>query len=464
MPSFSLCRLFVSEKLGLAKLFLLLSLVMATGVILPGTAQALPSFAVQTDQPCSACHVGSFGPQLKPFGRDFKLYGYTASDGKDHGVPIALYLRQSFTNTDKGQTPPPANRVYGADANNNFALDEASGWIAGRVNDTTGVYIEGSFDGVGGQAHLDNADARKIHEGKVFGYDYVGGITINDSPTVSDIWNSTPVWGFPFNSSKLATGPAASTLLDSGALGSAVGGLGAYVMVNDWVYLEFDGYKPLSRDGLNIVGTTPVTGVDRFAGEMPYWRAAIQHELVKNHYFQIGTYGISGDVYPNDDHTTGAKNHITDMALDANYQWLGGGNDHFVSAHSTFIHEDLHLGANNLLSTTNPNDRLNTYRAEVSYSYKDTYTPTLQYFRTWGTTDANQWGTPNGSPNSEGFVMELAYVPFGKPDSPAMSWFAYNTRLELQYTAYTQFDGSRSGASNHNTIFLDLGIILSPKW
>ena len=40
-----------------------------------GTRQALalPSFAVQTGQPCANCHIGAFGPQPTPQGRDFKL-------------------------------------------------------------------------------------------------------------------------------------------------------------------------------------------------------------------------------------------------------------------------------------------------------------------------------------------------------------------------------------------------------
>jgi len=33
---------------------------------LPRTAHAVPSFAAQTGQPCTACHVGAFGPQLTP--------------------------------------------------------------------------------------------------------------------------------------------------------------------------------------------------------------------------------------------------------------------------------------------------------------------------------------------------------------------------------------------------------------
>ena len=40
-------------------------------------AWAVPAFAVQTGQGCSSCHVGGFGPQLTPTGRDFKMNGYT---------------------------------------------------------------------------------------------------------------------------------------------------------------------------------------------------------------------------------------------------------------------------------------------------------------------------------------------------------------------------------------------------
>src|SRR5438552_5604409 len=62
-------------------------------------ALAVPSFAIQTGQPCAACHIGAFGPQLTPYGRDFKLHGYTANDGKDHGLPLALTTQSSFTHT-----------------------------------------------------------------------------------------------------------------------------------------------------------------------------------------------------------------------------------------------------------------------------------------------------------------------------------------------------------------------------
>src|SRR5712692_7551780 len=59
-------------------------LAMLFGVSATAPALAVPSFAIQTGQPCAACHIGAFGPQLTPYGMDFTLPGYTASEGKDH--------------------------------------------------------------------------------------------------------------------------------------------------------------------------------------------------------------------------------------------------------------------------------------------------------------------------------------------------------------------------------------------
>lgn len=42
-------------------------------------AQALPSFARQTGQPCGTCHTDF--PALTPYGRRFKLLGYTPGGG-----------------------------------------------------------------------------------------------------------------------------------------------------------------------------------------------------------------------------------------------------------------------------------------------------------------------------------------------------------------------------------------------
>ena len=48
-------------------------------------ARAVPAFAQQTGHPCKSCHVGGFGPELTPHGREFKLSGYTMREMEDHG-------------------------------------------------------------------------------------------------------------------------------------------------------------------------------------------------------------------------------------------------------------------------------------------------------------------------------------------------------------------------------------------
>src|SRR5579859_5018024 len=53
------------------------ALIAAAAVTSPKAAEAVPAFAEQTGQPCKACHVGGFGPELTPFGREFKIGGYT---------------------------------------------------------------------------------------------------------------------------------------------------------------------------------------------------------------------------------------------------------------------------------------------------------------------------------------------------------------------------------------------------
>ena len=70
-----------------------------TFVVLNGNAYAIPSYARQTGLACSSCHY-SF-PELTPFGRNFKLNGYTmvgrqTIDAKAKGDQGALKLLRNF--------------------------------------------------------------------------------------------------------------------------------------------------------------------------------------------------------------------------------------------------------------------------------------------------------------------------------------------------------------------------------
>jgi hypothetical protein len=412
-------------------------------------ASAVPAYARQTGQPCQMCHVGAFGPQLKPYARDFKLYGYTANNGEDHFPPLALLVTTTFTNTAKDQPGSAPSAAFGpAGPNNNVEVDQTALFIAGRLAPNLGAFIQTTYDGIHNVIHWDDEDIRYARSGKLFDQPVVFGLTLNNHPTIQDLWNSTPAWGFPYVASSLAQTPSAATLIDN-TLAQRVIGLGAYAMWDHWLFAEFDGYQPLDRNALNALGIVPVTGATQYDGTLPYWRLAVQHAF-GDHYVEAGTYGIIGNAFPGGDESTGSTDRLTDIAFDANYQWTGS-SDYFVSAHATLIDEQERLGASSQLVGANPKDHLSTFRADLSLSLKDTVIPSLQYFNSWGSADANYWGTANGSPNSSGLRAEIAFVPFGKLDSPT---YFYNCRLALQYTAYSEFDGSSAHASDNNSLFI----------
>jgi hypothetical protein len=414
-------------------------------------ALAVPSFAIQTGQPCAACHIGAFGPQLTPYGRDFKLHGYTASDGKDHGLPLAFTTQTSFTHT---MQPQPGGAAPGFRDNDNFAVDQLSLYYAGQIAPKVGGFIELNYDGVAQRASLNNVDIRYASEGQLFGQDVLWGITLNNNPTVQDPWNSTPAWGFPYNQSALAPTPTASTLVDGG-LGQRVVGIGVYSLWNDILYLESDVYRGLEAPALTALGQVPDDS-DRTTSFLPYARVALIRDWEKHH-VELGGYALAGSVIPGGDQTLGFGVRKTDLAFDATYQFITDPakvTSDRLSAHATYIHETARLAFDGLAPTGALADHwLDTFRADVSYSFAATVTPSAQYFRTLGTTDASYWSTPNGSPNSDGMIFEVAYVPWGKPDSPFPN---VNVRLAAQYVNYFSFDGSYANAGRNNHFYFSL--------
>jgi hypothetical protein len=407
---------------------------------------AVPSFARQTGQPCATCHVGAFGPQLTQFGREFKMNGYVWNDGKSH-VPLAAMLEASLTHTSADQ---PGGAAPGFAPNDNPAIDQVSLFYGGKVWDSMGALVQVTYDGIAKQLTWDNLDLRYAQTGNVFDKPVILGLTFNNNPTVQDPWNSTPGWGFPFASSGLAPTPAAATLADGG-LAQVVMGAGAYALWDDTLYTEFDLYKGLGRDVRNALGTVPVAGSNSYEGVIPYWRVALQHDF-GNHYVELGTFGLTSNVFVGGEDNFGRADRLTDVALDATWNYTGF-QDHLLTGYITYIHENQKLDESSFLLGANPKDNLDTFRVNGSWSYQNTYTFSGQYFQTTGTSDTALYG---GSPDSNGWNWEIAYVPSGKFGS----WFPtyVNARLSLQYTMYSKFDGTSVNASDNNTLFLLLWI------
>jgi hypothetical protein len=446
----------IAELHRRARSVTLVALTALSCVLMPTMACAVPSYAIQTDQPCSACHIGAFGPRLNQTGRDFKLYGYTANDTKEHTLPFSLMADASFVHTAANQ---PSNASVGYAQNNNVTFETIDVFYAGNIFAGIGAFIEADYDAIAKSAYWEDFDVRRAFETEILGSDTVLGLSLNNSPTEADLWDSSPQWVFPYASSGLSPIPASSTLIEK--LPSTVMGLGGYAMWDDMVYVEGDAYGGLDDGVLRALGTDRINGSDELSGPALYWRIALQHEFgTGEHYIELGAYGLNANLYPQGIQSAGSDAYA-DFALDATYQWRAHpelSTSDSLSAHLLYIHEDSRLNAGVAILGSRPSDSLSTFRADLTYAFGATYSPTVQYFHTTGTTDAAYWTTPNGSPDSEGWVAEMDYIPWGKPDSP---WEWLNARIALQYTAYTKFDGSSLHASDNDTLLLNVKLALA---
>ena len=187
-----------------------------------------------------------------------------------------------------------------------------------------------------GSFGIDNSDIRYVTRARVADRDAVFGITLHNNPTVQDVWNTTPAWGYPFILSDVTPGSIAGTVID-GTLGQQVAGLGGYAMWDNLLYVEVTGYRT-ALQGLSPADSTATNAIQ---GVTPYWRVALQHQFGPV-YGMIGTYGLVSHLYPTG--VTGPTNRFTDVALDAQIERPFGGGG-VVVARTTWINEQQALAA-----------------------------------------------------------------------------------------------------------------------
>ncbi len=425
------------------------------------SAQAVPSFAAQTGQPCTACHVGAFGPQLTPFGRAFKIGGFTQDGGEGlrSKIPLSAMVLTSFNNT---ASPQPGGAATHFAPNNNFAVDQVSVFFGHRINDYMGALIQATYNGVKGASPdpgspsftLDNTDIRLTAPFDVGDNTLRLGVSLNNNPTVQDPYHTTFAWGVPYVSSALAPTPAAQPLLAGRFAGTAVG-VNAYAWWNNALYGELGIYRALDPGAAKFVGT--FAGPGTIDGVAPYGRIAYEWNF-NGQTVHIGALGMMAAIKPNYMSGVGTDKYA-DIAADASYQWTGDGT-HSVTLQGIALHERQQLDATlGQGGSDAAKHSLEQVRLNAVYFYQHTYGLTAGVVRTWGTGDATYYGTTTGRPNSTGLMLEADWVPFGKDDSWASP--LANLKIGLQYTAYTEFDGSATNydgsgrnARNNNTLYL----------
>lgn len=416
------------------------------------SVRALPAYARQTGQACIACHV-SF-PELTPYGRLFKLGGYTI--GRRQPVSLAFMAQAGATGVRDNRDDQGNPIVPKTDS---LQVSGASLFLAGKVTDHFGGWVQWTYDNLYvnaegrtvGHSGIDNTDLRVVGReanAENTALRWLYGLSLHNNPTVQDVWNSTPAFGFPFTTPPNAIGPAAATMLD-GTLAQQVAGLGAYVFWNRMLYAEVAGYRTADgffsalRAGQDI--HTP-GGVIRLSGVNPYARLAWNREWGP-HSLMLGAYGLHVKVYPDNTIPTTPTDRYTDTAVDAQYQYIT--DPHTFTLQATRIHErqdyrasfpasaaGLPIGAGP--TPANPRDTLDTSKLKASYYYQRRYGATLAWFSTTVSTDAGLYapgsvdGSASGKPDTRGYILELDYLPL------------QNLRLMFQYYAYTRFNGGRT--------------------
>jgi hypothetical protein len=365
-------------------------------------AHAVPSYARQTGMACAACHT--VYPELTAFGRSFKMNGYTltgikevkststpeASGLKLSGIPpMSAMLQTQFATSKNG------GDVYSLPA-------EFSLFFAGNISPKMGSFIQMTME-QGGNFELDNTDIRyATHSGGT-----TIGVTVNNSPTVQDLWNSTPAWGFPFTG---GVDVAAPVIAD--ALAQNVMGIGAYVDTAGGLYGEVSLYNPTgnfdSPSGF-ISGTATIKTM------APYARLAWEKTFNSGDSLMIGAYGMQASVYD----TAGAPGVLdkyTDAAVDTQWQHKMGSNS--VSVHVTYITED-----QNLVLSPGGTGTLNALRVDGIYHWGYHATASLGY--------ASNSGVDTGSSTT----IQYSYLPW------------QNTKFTAQYAI-------DNNDSNNNTTLL----------
>ena len=477
------------------------ALALAALLSVPPAAQALPVFNRQTGQNCVACHAGGQFPELTPYGRLFKMTGYTIGQ---RAFPLSVMGVLSYgkvRDVSKSDNPP-------ADFQKNGAPIFATGSVfaAGKITDNIGLFAQVTYDNYAQQATTPsgdagyfqghtNADNIDIRWADRYIYptadDLIVGVSVNNNPSVSDPWNTAPAW------MQYVPVPSATAyqFIDGAApfpglgAGGNVAGATAYAFWKKTIYAELGTYQTANKGlsfmsaGINDASTTKLSG-----GNNPYWRLALSHEWGP-HSLMVGTTGAVAHIFDpgSDISDPGNLGRIRNQGVDAQYQYLL--DPHTITAQIAYMRQKTEYSANTLAGASpffladgvtpvapfNPSDTTNTLRAKLTYTYQAKYGGSLAFFNLTGTTNTlNQTsgfdtngqitstdplgtgiaservgGNLSGNPATRGWTYEAFWMPI------------QNVRVGAQYTMYDKFNGASDNyngfgrnAKDNNTLFL----------
>ncbi len=336
----------------------------------PRGAYAIPSFARQTGLACASCHT--VFPHLTPFGRYFKLHGYTITSAKlikalkvylendtttvkhvaleiSHIPMVSVRLASRWNDQAGGNDLVPAGPVTagqgfisspagygGKDALN--LLSGSSVYIAGEITPNLGTFLEfGGVNDNGGGFGLGMLDVALVSPNMtVLGKNFVYGIRAEDIMGAGDPSNTIGNWGLTSTLMGLSTH---NTLFDPGTAfeegGELFGMLGNFY--TGGFYASVGAYRPdANQTGTSFVqgslaGNGSLDGTDGAANG--YLRLSYYlPQIASNLYTEIGTFGYWGSLNmtaPAKALPGATENYVdnySDYGFDLQAQYIGGKN------------------------------------------------------------------------------------------------------------------------------------------
>ena len=407
-------------------------------------AYAVPSFARQTGLACAVCHAGGEFPALTEMGRQFKLTGYTMGGGDTKmPLPLAAMIQVDMSSTKNGSNDTAALSTDGVNKNNQVNFPQMSIFYGGKIYGNLGAFVQLTYDSSDLPKELtttrvaaDNTDIRYGDTTTVLGNSLIYGASLNNNPTVQDIYASTPAWGFPWATPSISAG-VAGPMIES--LGGNVVGMNVYALYNDALYLELGGYqdsykrndllKNLTFNGAPVGVQSGNTGV--LDGTAPYLRVALQHAFGDS-FVMLGGYGSKINISQNG---TNNLDEYTDAAVDGEYQYITDKHSLTLTARNTWEKQTLN-GSNDGGASVNLHQSLSVFSSMAAYTYDSKYGVTFGYNQASGTGYVS-------SQDSSSYIIQACYTPI------------QNIRFVLQDLVFTKLNGQTGAtASDNNTVTL----------
>jgi hypothetical protein len=467
----------------------------ALAALLSQPSFALPLFNRQTGQNCVACHAGGQFPELTPYGRLFKLTGYTLGQ---RTLPISVMgVISNSRVADTGKSDDP-----GADfqKNGKTVFATASVFLGGKISDNLGAfaqithdpyaaqYPDGSFHG---HSAADNIDLRYADRFISPGRDLIVGLSVNNNPSLADPWNTAAAWMqyVPVPSPTSSRFIDGTTPYPSYASGGHLGGLSAYTFWNKAIYAELGAYGTSRGPFAFMHAGLADDSVTKLKGLNPYWRLAWNHEWGP-HSLMVGTSGMTARIFDNplDTSDTSTLHRTRDLILDSQYQYLL--DPHAVTAQLVY-QRSRHVypaalanapsafvdAVGNTLANTNPRDTTNLFRTKLTYVYQARYGGSLSFFNLTGSTNTASQSS-GFSPDSLSITSDPAAAApslrvggnlAGNPATRGMTFEAFWTpiqyvRIGAQYTAYSRYNGTSQNYDGFGRNARDNNSLLMYLW